>query len=43
LKLLALEEEAVQVQVLSDGSIGWLSRSLVHESQDNEFLKYIQP
>ncbi len=43
LKLLGLEAESVQVQVLSDGSIGWLSRTIVHESQDNEFLKYIQP
>lgn len=43
LRLLALENKSVQVQVLSDGSIGWLSRNLVHESQDNEFLKYIQP
>lgn len=43
LRLLTLGEKAVQVQVLSDGSVGWLSRDIVHESQENEFLKYIAP
>lgn len=43
LRLLALGESSVQVQVLSDGAIGWLSRDIVHESQENEFLKYIAP
>jgi hypothetical protein len=43
LRLLALGESSVQVQVLSDGRTGWLSRDLVHESQVAEFLKYIRP
>lgn len=43
LRLLALGQASVRVQVLSDGAIGWLSRDVVHESQENEFLKYIQP
>jgi hypothetical protein len=43
LRLLALAEGSVQVQVLSDGTVGWLNREIVHESQENEFLKYIQP
>jgi hypothetical protein len=43
LRLLALAEKAVQVQVLSDGAIGWLSRDIVHESQEHEFLHSIAP
>ena len=43
LRVLALGEKSVQVQVLSDGSTGWLSRAVVFESQENEFLKYIAP
>ena len=43
LRVLALGGKSVQVQVLSDGSTGWLSRAVVFESQENEFLKYIAP
>ncbi|HEY4690496.1 MAG TPA: hypothetical protein VIK33_14375 [Anaerolineae bacterium] len=43
LRLLALADQAVQVQVLSDGTIGWLSRDIVHESQDKEFLRRLAP
>jgi hypothetical protein len=43
IKLLSGEGSSVQVQILSNGAIGWLSRDSVFESQENEFLKYIQP
>lgn len=43
LRLLAIGERSAQVQVLSDGAVGWLSRDLIHESQEEEFLKYIRP
>ncbi len=43
LRLLALAEKVVQVQVLSDGTIGWISRDVVHESEENEFLKNLAP
>ena len=43
LRLLSLNEKSVQVQVLSNGAVGWLSRASVHETQENEFLKYIAP
>ncbi len=43
MRLLALGESSVQVQVLSGGTTGWLRREIVHESQENEFLKYIRP
>jgi hypothetical protein len=43
LRVLALGEQGVQVQVLSTGTIGWLSRQIVFESQEKEFLKYIAP
>lgn len=43
LRLLTVDGESVQVQVLRDGTIGWVSAALVHESDENEFLKYIAP
>lgn len=39
LRLIGLTEKAVQVQVLADGSLGWLDRDSVYESQDNEFIR----
>jgi hypothetical protein len=43
LRLIALAGSTVQVQALSDGRLGWLSRDSVHESEENEFLKSLAP
>jgi hypothetical protein len=39
LRVLALDEPAVQVQSLGDGALGWLPAALVHESAEPEFIR----
>jgi len=43
LRLLGLAEESVQVQVLSSGTIGWVSRDNVLEARKKNYLKHIVP
>ena len=43
LRLLAVSERAVQIQVLVNGMIGWLARDMVHESEQKEFVRGLTP
>jgi len=40
-QVFAVGERAVQVQVLSNGTVGWLDRALIHESSAKEFIRWL--